>query len=152
MTTQWRTYNYYGADRTPIADLPWDGTHIYHVYCGVLANGDMALDAIVPMSEDAPNLISAAHAHGVKVLLVVGALDFGEGQMYGTNLYNNAAANAWVAASKIVAAVNQYGYDGVALDIEWEPDFAESFPVLSELIRCLRLDAASASRHRSGRG
>jgi hypothetical protein len=142
MTTvpQWLTFNYFGGNRIPIADLPWAGTtHVLDVYAGVYGNGQVGPEIIWPgMSGYMGPLVQAAHAHGAKALLCIGALDLPNAPCW-TNLYNATVANAWLAASNLVSVVNQSGYDGIALD--WEPPgpMADSFGVLTTLLRALRL-------------
>jgi GH18 family chitinase len=138
---QWRTYNYYGNDM-PVADLPWDYvTHILDVFVGININGDVAVDMLAPMQSHIVPLITAAHAHGVKVLLCVGALSGGTpATQSDVNLYNSIVNNGgWVAAAKIMAFVNQYGYDGVALDLEPAAgNLTSTFAVWTSLMKNLR--------------
>jgi chitinase len=139
LSSQWRTYNYYG-DSIPIADLPWDSvTHILHVFVGIDSNGDVTPNGLTNTTNKRDALISAAHSHGVKVLLCVGALS---GNIPSdVNLYNSVVNNGpWVAATKIMSYVNQYGYDGVALDLETSSgDLTGEFPVWTSLLKNLRL-------------
>ena len=139
-SNQWATYNFY-CHSMPISELPWQTvTHILHVFVGINPDGSVAPDMMCDTSTDRDALISAAHAHGVKVLLVVAGIDTGStpGGSW-TNLYNNASANAWVTAGKISAYANQYGYDGVAMDPEpWVP-MPTVMPVFTNLMRALRL-------------
>lgn len=129
---------FYGANRCPVADLEFPGvTHVTHLFCAFAPGGAVDMDALVPMTPDAPALIAAAHAHGVKVLLGLGILDFAN-VLSGTNFLAAATANPDQQAQRIVAAVDQHGYDGVAVDWEMH-NLAQAWPVLTAVLRALRL-------------
>lgn len=96
----------YGAAQIPFHKL----SHIIHAGVPFDATGTLA----IPDGYIEPELVSLAHAAGVKVLMLTGG-DF-------AGVQANDALSLLVA--NIQTAVAQYGYDGV--DVDWE------FPVSTE--------------------
>jgi chitinase len=98
------------------AKIEWTAlTHVVHAWA--LVQPDASLDLSTQrVNSDGPELISSAHANGVKVLL-------GIGQPYWRGLSGNLGAavrnNRVALVDKIMSIVVGYGFDGV--DIDWEP-------------------------------
>ena len=93
-------------------DVDWTAiTHLDFVGATPQGNGSLVLTA--SFATKAPAWIAAAHAHGVKVLLVLGAEDGGT-----LNWVGAVDNNLTVFVASIMSVVNTYGYDGV--DIDWE--------------------------------
>jgi hypothetical protein len=110
----------------PISDLEWGGvTHIAFVGVEPQSNGSLTYSDS-NFATDAANMIVAAHAHNVKVLLDIWT---GPGDFNGaiTNNLSGFVAN-------IMNVVNTYGFDGV--DLDWESNFNQSSN--TQLISALR--------------
>jgi GH18 family chitinase len=103
-----------GSSSTPpISAIDWSSmTHIIHGPAIPLANGMLDLTTY-SIASDAPALVSAAHAHNVKVLLSIMS-----GWSARDDFADAANNNMATFVGNIVSAVNTYGYDGV--DIDWE--------------------------------
>ena len=107
----------YQIDLLPIAEIPWSAvTHI--AFSPMVVKNDLTLDLTFDDSHgtgiaDAMALSAAAHANHVVPLLMLG------GSNAGPNIAI-AASNANRAAfvTKLLAALDQLGYDGV--DLDWE--------------------------------
>jgi chitinase len=101
-------YGYWSKYQTPPyghAQIPYNMlTHINHAGMSFNANGSL----VVPDGFLEPELNEEAHAHGVKVLLLLGG-DF-------TGLEASGAVD--VLVDNIAAFEEQYHYDGV--DMDWE--------------------------------
>jgi len=97
----------------PISEIDWAAlTHVIHVAAFVQADGSLDLStANVPAN--GPDLIAAAHAAGVKVLLAV-ASPYGQSKNLAAAVVNRA-----FLVSNIMNIVDSYQYDGV--DLDWEP-------------------------------
>ena len=117
-TGQWSVgyYTPWGNPGCPISDIDMDAlTHIVHWAAVVNADGTIDLNT-QKASRDAPALISAAHAAGVKVLLGLIQTNW-LGQT--TSFQQAINTGRTVFVNNIMNVVNTYGYDGV--DIDWEP-------------------------------
>jgi len=91
-------------------------THINYAF--LLPNTTGGFQAIENPSK-LQNLVSRAHASGVKVLIAVGGWNDGNDGGFESTAANASYRNAFV--TNIMSFVNQYGLDGV--DIDWEyPD------------------------------
>jgi len=90
----------YSADQIPYNQL----THINHAGVSFDANGNLQ----VPDGFLEPALILKAHAHGVRVLLLLG------GDFYGLE----SSGQMQTLVDNFAAFADQYGYDGT--DIDWE--------------------------------
>ncbi len=103
-----------GSSSTPpISAIDWSSmTHIIHGPAIPWANGTLDLTTY-SITSDAPALVSAAHAHNVKVLLSIMS-----GWSAQDDFADAANNNMTTLVGNIVNAVNTYGYDGV--DIDWE--------------------------------
>ncbi|HEX4996611.1 MAG TPA: glycosyl hydrolase family 18 protein, partial [Terriglobia bacterium] len=96
--------------------IQWGGlTHVIYAWALVQPNGTLDLDT-QQVAANAPALVAAAHAHGVKALLGVGQ-PFWLGQT--GNLQQAANSYRSTLTSNIMSVVNTYGFDGV--DIDWRP-------------------------------
>jgi chitinase len=118
-TGQWVMGYYvgYDIDAYPIASIDWSAlTHI--IFAPLVLKNDLSLDLSFSDQHgtgmaDAMALSTAAHAHGVKALLMLG----GEGA--GGNIATAAgAANRAAFVTKLVNALSTLGYDGI--DLDWE--------------------------------
>lgn len=95
-----------------LSTIQWSAlTHVGMV--GGNPNSDGSVTLSSGFSSQAPPLITAAHANGVKVLFVLTNLG------NGTNFTGAAASgNLSTFLANIMSTVNAYGFDGV--DIDWE--------------------------------
>lgn len=118
---QWSVgyWNSVGAPVYPIPVIDWTAmSHLVH--WAALVNADASLNlAYNNMTQDAQALVSAAHAHGVKVIFGIANPSWIQGQS--GNMAAVCASPTLRAAlvKNTMAVVNQYGYDGV--DVDWEP-------------------------------
>jgi chitinase len=121
-------WNSLGSPSCPISSLDMQAlTHISHWAALVGADGSLNLN-YHQISADAPELIHAAHAKGIKVLLTVVNPYWLDGRDNFTTAVENHRA---VLLANIMSVVNQYSYDGV--DIDWEgspPNLAQLAPDL----------------------
>jgi chitinase len=110
--TAWSKYNTppYTANQIPYSKL----THIAHAFLLLSPAADGTIE--IPAGTLEPDLLTKAHAHGVKVLISIGGGDGIEGPRF------NKMAQSETARQNFVTNVRnflvQYGYDGV--DIDWE--------------------------------
>jgi chitinase len=117
---QWVLGYYVGYDtnRYPIAQLDWSGmTHV--AFAPLMVNADRTLDLSFYSDHndgvgDAKKLVAAAHAHGVKALLMLG------GAGAGPNIANAATpAHRAEFVQRLIAILDTLGgYDGI--DLDWE--------------------------------
>lgn len=100
----------------PHTEIPFEAlTHISHAFVWPGADGSLQ----VPPDLAYPELIDAAHAHGVPVVLAVGGWDQSDG--FGPMTADPVRRGRFVEA--LVAFCREHGYDGV--DLDWEyPTFA----------------------------
>jgi chitinase len=120
MSGQWVLGYYVGyqINALPIAEIDWSGlTHI--AFSPMVVKNDGSLDTSFSDSNgtglaDAKTLVTAAHAHGVKALVMLG------GAGAGPNIAAQAApANLSAFVTKLVAVLGTLGgYDGI--DLDWE--------------------------------
>jgi chitinase len=113
----------YGAAQIPYQKL----THINHAGVGFDASGTLSVPAGPDNEFLEPELISRAHAAGVKVLLLLG------GDFPGLE----ASGMGQTLVDTLAAFEQQYGYDGV--DIDWEyPETAADGAFLVDFMARLR--------------
>jgi chitinase len=118
----------YTAKQIPYSKL----THIEHAFVLVAsgANGDL----YIPPKMIEPDLISKAHAAGVKVLVSIGGGGGGQGVQFNKMSASETARENFV--SNVAAFLNKYGYDGV--DIDWEVPNTENRADCTLLMQELR--------------
>jgi chitinase len=118
-TGQWVLGYYVGYDinALPIAQIDWSGlTHV--AFSPLTVKSDLTLDLSFSDQngtgpQDAMALAQAAHAHGVKALLMLG------GENAGANIATAASsANRAAFVTNLVNAMTSLGYDGI--DLDWE--------------------------------
>ena len=118
-TGQWVLGYYVGYDEhsLPIASIDWTSlTHI--AFAPMVVKADLTLDLTFDDQDGmgmthAIDLASAAHAHGVAALLMLG------GAVAGTNIATAASSSNRAAfVQKLLAALATLGYDGI--DLDWE--------------------------------
>jgi chitinase len=112
---QW-SMGYYASFDSPVADIEWSGlTHLIHEAAGAMEDGTVDISTM-QLSSSAASVISAAHAHNVKVLL-----DLTQFEWLGHNngLSQAVSNNLTPFVANVMNVVNTYGYDGV--DVDWEP-------------------------------
>jgi chitinase len=134
-TGQWVMGYYvgYAINQYPIAQIDWSGlTHI--IFSPMILKSDLSLDLSFSDSngtgmQDAQALSAAAHAHGVKALLMLG------GAGAGGNIATAAsAAHRAAFVTALTGALGTLGYDGI--DLDWEDSV--NLPDLVALAQALR--------------
>lgn len=128
---EWSKYNdppyTYSADQIPYSQL----THIAHAFLLLDKTADGTID--MPQGFIEPELISQAHAAGVKVLVSIGGGGGGQGNRFNKMARVEAYRQAFVR--NVHAFLTQYSYDGV--DIDWEipnkKDMANCTTLMQEL-------------------
>ena len=107
----------YDIDAYPIASIDW--TALSHVaFAPLVVNNNLTLDLSFSDQhgtgpQDATALATAAHAHGVVPLLMLGGAGAGANIQTAANATNRAAF-----VQRLLAALDQLGYDGI--DLDWE--------------------------------
>lgn len=123
----------YDIDAYPIASIDWTGlTHI--IFSPMTVKGDQSLDTSFDDSHgtgpaDARALATAAHAHGVKALLMLGGANNGASIAAAANAAHRAAF-----VSALLGTMTSLGYDGI--DLDWEDSV--NLPDLVALAQALR--------------
>ena len=129
---EWSKYNNppytYSSAQIPYQQL----THIAHAFVLLDAKADGTLD--VPSGFVEPDLISKAHAAGVKVLVSIGGGGGGQGGRFNKMAGVEASRQAFV--KNVHAFLTQNGYDGV--DIDWEVPNARDMLNCTTLMQELR--------------
>jgi chitinase len=126
----------YDIDAYPISDIDWSGlTHI--IFSPLTVNADQSLnlsfsDQHGTGQQDATAVAQAAHANGVKALLMLG------GAGAGANIAAAAAASKRAAfVSALVGAMTTLGYDGI--DLDWEDSVnLDDLVALAQALRAAR--------------
>ncbi len=117
----------YTASQIPFGKL----THIAHAFLLLTAKADGTLQ--IPSGMIEPELISKAHAAGVKVLVSIGGGDGIQGPRFNKMAKSESTRQAFVV--NVRHFLKKYGYDGV--DIDWEvpnaADRANCTTVMQEL-------------------
>lgn len=102
-------------------------THVSHWAALVRSDGTLDID-YENIRADAPALVSAAHAAGVKAIFcIVNPYFLGQNGNIGNAVANHRAA----LVNNIMSVVNQYGYDGVSID--WEGSTPNIGPLAADL-------------------
>jgi chitinase len=129
---EWSKYNdppyVYSAAQIPYRQL----THISHAFVLLDKKADGTLD--LPQGFIEPDLISKAHAAGVKVLVSIGGGDGIQGPRFNKMAHVEADRQAFVR--NVHAFLTQNGYDGV--DIDWEIPNAHDASDCTTLMQELR--------------
>ncbi len=126
----------YDIDAYPIADIDWAGlSHI--AFAPMVVKADLTLDETFDDSHDAGvadaiALATAAHAHGVKALLMLGGAGAGGNILTAANATHRAG---FVTA--LLAELDKLGYDGIDLDWEDSVDLDE-LVALAQALRAAR--------------
>jgi chitinase len=120
-------YGYWSRTQTPSyssAQIPFEKlTHINHAGMGFNADGSLS----IPNGFLEPELLTKAHAKGVKVLLLIGG-DFSGVETSGT---------IFTLIEKLTAFAAKHNYDG--FDVDWEyPETTQDRDFLVELMAGLR--------------
>ena len=122
----------YQIDALPIAAIDWSSlTDI--AFAPMVVTADLSLDLTFDDSHgagvaDAQALATAAHAHGVHALLLLG------GANAGANIATAAApANRAAFVTELLGALDQLGYDGIDLDWEDSVDLDELVALAQDL-------------------
>jgi chitinase len=117
-TEQWSVgyYTPWGNPGCPISEIDMSAlTHIVHWVAIVNPDGTLDLN-LQQATRDAPALIAAAHAGGVKVMLgLIQTTWLG----HTMNFHNAVMTRRGDLVNNVMAVVDAYGYDGV--NIDWEP-------------------------------
>jgi chitinase len=124
----------YQASLYPIAEV--DFAALTHLVVGrVVPNADGSLDKTFDIDTVngpvwAKQAVAAAHAHGVKAILMLGGA--------GANNWGSAASSAHRATfvANLVQLANDYGFDG--FDLDWEPLNTADQPDFTALAKALR--------------
>jgi chitinase len=128
----WSKYNNppftYTAAQIPYQQL----THIAHAFLLLDEKADGTID--VPSGFVEPDLLTKAHAAGVKVLVSIGGGDGIEGPRFNKMAEDEAYRRAF--AKNVHAFLVKYGYDGV--DIDWEVPNAKDTSDCTTLMQELR--------------
>ena len=116
-TSQWVMGYYvaYHRDWLPPENIDWSG--ITHIALGaILANEDGSLDDSFYIGTDGPafahKISQYAHGNNTKAILMFGGAGTGQ------NILSAVRDHRAVLISNLVAAMNNYGYDGI--DLDWE--------------------------------
>jgi chitinase len=132
LVAYWATWT---ADVMPVSSIPWNKiTHVAHSF--VLPSSLGGLRSVSTYVD--ANLVSAAHAHGVKVLASVGG--------WGANFDANVdPATRSKTVSAMASLCKTHGYDGI--DIDWEYPTAATAAAWASMVSELRaaLDAINPS-------
>ena len=133
-TGQWVLGYYVGYDihSLPIASIDWTAlTHI--AFAPMTVNSDLTLDFTFDDQDGmgmahAQQLATAAHANGVKALLMLGGAGAGVNILTAANNTNRAAF-----VGRLTDALTTLGYDGIDLDWEDSVDLDELVALAADL-------------------
>ena len=116
----------------PAQDIDYSAvTHIVHFALVPKSNGTLDDAANSVTQTNSAELISRAHANGVKVLISVGGWNSGEGFIGATSLLNLTSF-----VTNLVTFVTTRGYDGI--DLDWEPLRSSDAILYIALVTALR--------------
>jgi uncharacterized repeat protein (TIGR01451 family) len=120
-----RSVGYYYSNRSsPVSAIYWPSlSYLDDAIANASSSGSLDLTNIVPT---ASSLVSAAHAHNVKVLLSI--------SIFGSADPMSSTSSLAAFVNNIMSAVNTYGFDGVDIDFEQtSPDYTGLTALLSDL-------------------
>jgi len=126
---------WYASDY-PVSAIEWSGmTHIAMAFYTPQSNGGLVLED--GDSQLARDVVSAAHAHGVKAIASLGGAD-------SVSEFRAATASGTIdkLVTSIVTLMNDPGYDGV--DIDWEPLEKADQAIVVDLAKRIRAKKSSA--------
>jgi chitinase len=129
-------YASWQANQYPVSEIEWSGmTHIAVSFYMPDASGGLSLLGGNPnvMAE----IVTQAHAHGVKAIASIGGADSGPSFQQATS---SGTMNAFVG--NLVALMTTDGYDGI--DIDWEPLAISDQPAVIQIATSLRAAQPSA--------
>lgn len=130
-------YANWSAAQYPVSAIEWSGmTHIAMAFYALQSNGGLTLTA--GDAQLARDLVSAAHAHGVKAIMSLGGSD-------SQASFRTATASGTIdeLVTSIVALMNDPGYDGV--DVDWEPLDKPDEPIAIDLANRIRAAKSTAT-------
>ncbi len=130
-------YASWAADQYPVSEIEWSGlTHIAMAFYLPQSNGSLSLSA--GDTKLVSDLLTAAHAHGVKAIASIGGSDSQAG-------FQKATTSGTVAtfANNLAALVTSTGYDGI--DIDWEPLDKTDEPAVIDIASRIRKAAPTAA-------
>ena len=130
-------YPYWAATRTPAyssAQIPYNKmTHILHAFLALNTNGQGGI--VIPQGLLDSQLITKAHAAGVKVIISIGGGNSQQASAFSKIAASDAYRRAF--AKNVHGFLSTYGYDGV--DIDWEvpnaPHDTQPCTMLMEALR-----------------
>ena len=140
-TGQWVMGYYvsYQIDMLPVAEIDWAGlTHIAFAPLVINADHSVSYRFSGAFSSDAAgrtfaqSLSSAAHAHGVHPMLMLGGAGLSDNVLPAMN------ANLSGFVSALLAAMDDLGYDGIDLDVESTGFAVPEFTRLASALRAAR--------------
>lgn len=142
LASAFKVVGYVPSWAADVKGVPFDKlTHVNYAFLLPEERGDGSLE---PLGETAKlrDLVSAAHAQGVRVMISVGGWNDGNDRGFERLAANATATTTFV--ENLVRFVEAYDLDGV--DIDWEyPDPGDSARSYAHLMRLL-----SAAMHRRG--
>ncbi|MBN2575898.1 MAG: glycoside hydrolase family 18 protein [Deltaproteobacteria bacterium] len=122
-------YASWQPDQYPIAEIEWSGlTHVAMAFYMPQRDGSMEL--LGGKSQLATDLVTAAHAHGVRAIASIGGADSQDSFKQATQTDTVEAF-----AGNLVALLDG-GYDGI--DIDWEPMDKADEPAVIDIARRIR--------------
>ena len=127
--------NWY-ASQYPVSAIEWSGmTHVAMAFYTPQSNGSLTLTS--GDAQLARDLVTAAHAHGVKAIASLGGAD-------SESAFRAATASGTIDqfVTSIVALMSDPGYDGV--DVDWEPLAKADEPIAIDLANRIRAKKSTA--------
>lgn len=106
-------------------------THINYAFVVPNASGNGSLDA-VPDPAKLQQIVSSAHAVGVKVCIAVGG--WSDLNNPGFNGLSSSATGRTNFANNLLALCNQYGLDGVDIDWEYPEGYASNYALMMQTL------------------